>query len=77
MKKYVVVLALIVGCGSGGTGDGGSNGGVPNDGDCPEKDEMLAIQDLAVDPNGPGGTTVTDQELRDIQAAIANVPSDC
>jgi hypothetical protein len=77
MRKYVIVLALVVGCGSGGAGDGGSNGGVPNDGDCPEKDEMLATQDSAEDPYGPGGTRVTDEELRDIQAAIANVPSDC
>lgn len=77
MRKYVIVLAILVGCGSGGAGDGGSSGGVPNDGDCPEKSEMLAIQDMAEDPYGPGGTKVTDEELRDIQAAIANVPSDC
>ena len=48
-----------------------------NDGYCREKDRMLATQDLAVDPAGPGGATVTDEEQAKIRAAIAAVPSDC
>jgi hypothetical protein len=73
LASFFVVL---VACGGSDGGSSGS-GGTPNDGDCPEKDSMLAIQDLAVDPYGPGGANVTDEELADIQEAIANVPSDC
>ena len=68
---FLVLAACGTDAGSSGTG------GTPNDGDCPEKDTMLAIQDASVDPAGPGGSNVTDEELADIQAAIANVPSDC
>ena len=52
-------------------------GGNVNDVDCPEKDAMLSIQNDAVDPIGPSGENVTDDELAQIQAAIDAVPSDC
>jgi hypothetical protein len=75
MRRFLVVAALLVACGLGA--DGGSNGGTPNDGECPEKDQMLAIQELAEDPTGPGSTRITNSELQEIREAIANVPSDC
>ena len=75
-RLLVSVFVVLMGCGGSDGGPSGSDG-TPNDGDCPEKDAMLAIQDRAEDPYGPDGSDVTDDEQRKIQAAIANVPSDC
>ena len=73
MRRLIVsVLLVLAACSSDNPASG-----VPHDGDCPEKDAMLSIQDLSTDPGGPGGANVTDDELAQIQAAIDGVPSDC
>ena len=72
MRKRLLASVLLVLAACGRT-----DADTANDGYCREKDRMLATQDRAVDPAGPGGATATDEEQAKIRAAIAAVPSDC